>query len=269
MKPKAVANAEPPQLGEEEISNGPAKGTEKPLPLRALLTRPVVVSIGNYCMFGLLEIMSASLLPLVWSTSVEFGGLGMNPASIGFLIAGYGMMNGVCQFFAFPPIVGRFGPRCVFIASIFCFAPIFILFPLENLASRHSTGGLNLATALLIVLQFISTCCSCMGFGEIFRTEFLFTLGAVTEAVSVEGAAFMYISSAAPKGSIGATNGISQTMIAIQRTIGPATAASLFAFSLDNNILGGKFVYVVMLAIVCLGLCVAVQLPGNLWKDKE
>ena len=79
----------------------------------------------------------------------------------------------------------------------------------------------------------------------------------------------MYISSAAPKGSIGATNGISQTMIAIQRTIGPATAASLFAFSLDNNILGGRFVYLVMLAIVCLGLCVAVQLPGNLWKDKE
>ena len=79
----------------------------------------------------------------------------------------------------------------------------------------------------------------------------------------------MYISSAAHKGSIGATNGISQTMIAIQRTIGPATAASLFAFSLDNNILGGKFVYVVMLAIVWLGLGVAVQLPGTLWKDKE
>ena len=79
----------------------------------------------------------------------------------------------------------------------------------------------------------------------------------------------MYISSAAPKGSIGATNGISQTMIAIQRTIGPATAASLFAFSLDNNILGGKFVYVVILAIVWLGLGIAVQLPGNLWKDKE
>ena len=58
-------------------------------------------------------------------------------------------------------------------------------------------------------------------------------------------------------------------MIAIQRTIGPATAASLFAFSLDNNILGGKFVYVVMLAIVWLGLGVAVQLPGTLWKDKE
>ena len=79
----------------------------------------------------------------------------------------------------------------------------------------------------------------------------------------------MYISSAAPKGSIGATNGISQTMIAIQRTIGPATAASLFAFSLDNNILGGKFVYVVVLATVWIGLRIAVYLPENMGKLEQ
>ena len=172
MKPNTVANAEPPRLGEEEILNGPVKITEKPLPLRALLTRPVVVSIGNYCMFGLLDVMSASLLPLVWTTSVEFGGLGMSPASIGLCIAGFGIMNGLFQFTAFPRIFGRFGPRRVFITSIFCFVPIFILFPLENLASSHSTGGLSLATGLLIVLQFAATCCSCMGFGETSRTGF-------------------------------------------------------------------------------------------------
>jgi hypothetical protein len=58
-------------------------------------------------------------------------------------------------------------------------------------------------------------------------------------------------------------------MIAIQRTIGPAAAASLFAFSLDNNILGGNFVYVVVLATVWLGLAVAVQLPEKMWNHKE
>ena len=79
----------------------------------------------------------------------------------------------------------------------------------------------------------------------------------------------MYISSAAPKGSIGATNGISQTMIAIQRTIGPAAAASLFAFSLDSNILGGKLVYVVVLATVWIGLRIAVYLPENMWKLEQ
>ena len=81
----------------------------------------------------------------------------------------------------------------------------------------------------------------------------------------------MYISSAAPnRRSLGATNGIAQTMIAIQRTIGPVAAASLFAFSLDSGILGGNFAYVVVLATVWVGLGVTTQLPENMWKhDKK
>ena len=81
----------------------------------------------------------------------------------------------------------------------------------------------------------------------------------------------MYISSAAPnKRSLGATNGIAQMMVSIQRTVGPGTAASLFAFSLNNNILGGNLTYLVLPAIVCVGLSIAVQLPKNPWKhDSE
>ena len=77
-----------------------------------------------------------------------------------------------------------------------------------------------------------------------------------------EGTICMYIASAAPnKRSLGATNGLAQMMVSIQRTIGPAAAASLFAFSLENNILGGNFAYIVLLATVWAGLGVAVQLP--------
>ena len=80
----------------------------------------------------------------------------------------------------------------------------------------------------------------------------------------------MYISSAAPnKRSLGATNGVAQTVVSIQRTVGPAVAASLFAFSLDKNILGGNFAYVVMLVIVWVGVGVALQLPKNTWKHNE
>lgn len=80
----------------------------------------------------------------------------------------------------------------------------------------------------------------------------------------------MYISSAAPnKRSLGATNGVAQTVVSIQRTVGPAVAASLFAFSLDKNILGGNFAYVVMLVIVWVGVGVALQLPKNTWKHNK
>jgi hypothetical protein len=58
-------------------------------------------------------------------------------------------------------------------------------------------------------------------------------------------------------------------MVAIQRTIGPAAVASLFAFSLENSILGGNFVYVVMLGVVSVGLGIATHLPNKTWKHSE
>ena len=79
----------------------------------------------------------------------------------------------------------------------------------------------------------------------------------------------MYISSAAPnKRSLGATNGVAQTMVSIQRTVGPAAAASLFAYSLDSNIFGGNFAYVVLFVVVWVVLGVALQLPKKTWKNK-
>ena len=86
----------------------------------------------------------------------------------------------------------------------------------------------------------------------------------------LSGSVFMYVSSSAPsRRSLGATNGLAQTMVSIQRTVAPAAAASLFAFSLNNNVLGGNFTYVVLVALVCVGLCIAAQLPKNTWKPAE
>ncbi|KAH8984553.1 MFS general substrate transporter [Lactarius hatsudake] len=248
MKRNPEGDSDRPQVAAGEISDGLAKGTAKPVPLRALLTRPVVVSVANYGMTGMLDMTAGTLIPLVWSTSVEFGGLSMNPASIGSWMAGYGLMNGVFQFIAFPRIVRHFGPRRVFIASIILFSLVYIMLPFENMVLRHSSHDLNPATRLLIILQLSAFTFSGMGFAAIF----------------------MYIASAPPnKRSLGATNGIAQTVISIQRTVRPAAATSLFAFSLDHNILGGNFVYIALLAVVCVGVCIAVQLPDETWKHNE
>lgn len=138
---------------------------EKPMTLRALLTRPVVISVANYGLIGLLEMIAAVLIPLVWSTPVEFGGLSMSPASIGLWMAGYGSLNGVFQFVAFPHIVERFGPRRVFIVSIAMFGPMYLMLLFENLSLRYACGGASL-TVLLIVLQLSSIAISDMGFSK-------------------------------------------------------------------------------------------------------
>ncbi|KAI9443947.1 MFS general substrate transporter [Lactarius indigo] len=248
MKPNTEVNPDFPQVEEGEILDVPVKDQERPLSLHALLTRPVVVSVANYGMYALLDMIAGALMPLVWSTSAEFGGLGMSPASVGLWMTGYGFMSCTVQLVALPRMVERFGTRHVFIVSIVLFSPVYIMFPLENLALRHFSRDLNQAVSLLMILQILAASFANMGFGVIF----------------------MYISSAAPnKRSLGATNGVAQTVVSVQRMIGPAAAASLFAYSLENNILGGNLVYVVLLALVWVGFGIATRLPKNMWKHNE
>jgi hypothetical protein len=80
------------------------------------------------------------------------------------------------------------------------------------------------------------------------------------------GAVFMYVSSATPnKRSLGTVNGLARIVASVQCAVGPAVADSLFAFSITNNVLGGNFVYVVLLTLVCVGLFIAGRLPTHMW----
>ncbi|KAH9974962.1 member of major facilitator multidrug-resistance DHA1 sub-family [Lactifluus volemus] len=221
------------------------KDEQKPLPLRAVLTRAVAISVLNYATLALLEIVALSLIPLIWSTSVEYGGLNFSPASIGLCISVYGFMSGIFQFIFFPRLVGRFGPRWVLVASIAAYAVVYSMFPFENLALRYAVGdGSSMTLWLLIFLQLWSLAVSEMGYS----------------------AAYMFIRSAAPnQRSLGTTNGLAQTLGSVYRSFGPAAADWLFAFSLINNILDGKLTYVVLLALVCVAQSIAAQLPSHKW----
>jgi hypothetical protein len=72
------------------------KDTQKSLPLHSLLTRPVLISIANYTMVGFFEMACLALIPLIWSTPIEFGGLDFSPALIGSWMSVYGCVNGIC-----------------------------------------------------------------------------------------------------------------------------------------------------------------------------
>ena len=168
--PVMEVNSDQPQVVEGEILDEPVQDAEERLPLRALLIRPIVVSVANCGVIALLDMSAGTLISLVWSTPVEFGGLSMSPASVGLWTGGYGCMNCIVQFVTFPGFVKRFGPRSVVIASILCYFPIFIMFPFENLALRDSSNGLNLAVALLMVLQLSMASFSAMASGKLSRT---------------------------------------------------------------------------------------------------
>ena len=137
---------------------------EKPLPLRNLLTRPVLVSVANYSTLALLGMISAALMPLIWSTSIEFGGLDLSPASIGLWLSVYGCINGIFQFAVFPQAVKRFYLRSIFVTSIGVFAIVYTMFPLENLILRRAADN---PAWLLILLQLMGLSISKMGYSKL------------------------------------------------------------------------------------------------------
>ncbi|KAF8267244.1 MFS general substrate transporter [Lactarius quietus] len=226
---RARANSNTPQRDDSSDLDMILNKPDKPLPLRSVLTRPVVVTVANYSMMAFLATIAMSYIPLVWSTPAESGGLNLSPTSIGLGLSVYGGMDGIVQFLFFPHIVRRFGLRRVFISSIVSCAVLYILFPFENLAVVAG-GGPNAVVRLFIGFQLSSFCVFDMGYGTMY----------------------MYISSAAPnKRSLGAAYGLAQVMSSIQCAVGPVAADWLFAFSLTHNVLGGNFAYVVL-----LGWCV-------------
>ena len=86
------------------------------------------------------------------------------------------------------------------------------------------------------------------------------------------GAVFIFITASAPnKASLGTVNGMAQMIVSIMRTVGPASANSLFSLSIDkeHHYMGGYFVYVVLSLIVCVALYVSTLLPGKTASDED
>ena len=130
------------------------------IPIRELLTFSVVISIANYMTLAFLDISINALLPLFFHMSIAEGGLGLNPVSIGYIMAFYGAGTGTFQVLFFSRLVRRFGTRLVFIMTLATFVPAFLIFPLISLVAKKwgvSTGVWVLVSCLLFMRFFMDT----------------------------------------------------------------------------------------------------------------
>jgi len=225
---------------------GNAKQEDQPEPsTRDLLTKPVLLTMSAHGWFSFLEIASWVLLPLVYTTPIEFGGLGFDPATMGICMALYGVMKGVLQLTVFHHILDFLGLRTALIAFISSLIPLFLLFPVGGIHVRNE--GTAMVLWILVLIQLVSTISVNMAYG----------------------CTFIYITSAAPRGMLGATCGLAQTVASVQHAIGPAIAAALFSFSLENNIMGGHGVYYALTLCTLALLWLSSYLPPDRWPPEE
>jgi hypothetical protein len=159
-----LENSDTHREGPSDYSDLLPTDAQKPLPLRYVLTRPVLISVANYAALALLGTVAHALMPLVWSTSIKYGGLGMSPASIGVWLSVFGCMNGMFQFAIFPYAVARFGLRWIFITGVGVFAVVYAMFPFENLLRRAADSPVW----PLILLQLTALSISKMSYSESF-----------------------------------------------------------------------------------------------------
>ena len=130
-----------PNKNEAADLENPTKSNDAPLPLKALLTRPILMSVACYALLALLDISFRAMQPLFYATPIEFGGLGQSPAWIGSMMSLFGIMNGVVQAFLFPVLIERWGPKRVYVSGMAMFAVLFTIFPIINVQRRGAHVG--------------------------------------------------------------------------------------------------------------------------------
>lgn len=143
-----------------------------PLPIRQLLTWPVVIAAGNYAVLAIVDITLRAVQPVFLSTPIRLGGLGLSPQTIGVILSGYGILNGLLQIFFFAKIHDRFGSKRVYLTGIFSSLPVFLLFPIINILARHQ--GYSLTVWFAVALQCCTSIVINFSYGKVLFRCFFF-----------------------------------------------------------------------------------------------
>ena len=136
---------------------------QKP-PSSTLFTRPVVITVASYGTLSFLEMSNRILLPLVYTTSIRLGGLGLDPESMGVCMALWGIISGILLLTAFDPILKSLGLRRTFITLTSCLVPSFLLFPINGKHAQNT--GTDVALWVLVLIQLLSSTGVIMSYGK-------------------------------------------------------------------------------------------------------
>ncbi|KAF8810044.1 member of major facilitator superfamily multidrug-resistance, DHA1 sub-family [Phlegmacium glaucopus] len=234
-------DASEPLLGSSRSGIPTTTVNEEPVPLKHLLNFRVLLPVTSYVCLASLHASSNAVQPLFLAMPVDIGGLDLTPRSVGFILGTYGIANSIFQIVMLGRLVRRFGVKTIFVTSISAFIPIYTLSPVMNLLVRRN--GFSYVVWIVLGCQLSSSLVMELGYGCVY----------------------MYITAAAPnKRSLGATHGLSQTLVSIGRIITPAIANSLLAFSIQYDILWGYAAYVFLVFITIGGIALASKLPKTL-----
>lgn len=141
---------------------------DKPPPLRSLLTPNILILFINYACLAFVDQCTSVLMPLVLATSIPYGGLGLSPFTIGFIMSSLGVIIGLSSVLFFPPLSRRFGCRRIYRTAFACYSIPILTFPLMNYSARRA-GMVNVVTWALIAILMACYAIMTMTYCEFFK----------------------------------------------------------------------------------------------------
>ncbi|KAH6906862.1 major facilitator superfamily domain-containing protein [Coprinopsis sp. MPI-PUGE-AT-0042] len=202
---------------------------------REIFIPQVLIPISNFGFLAFLDQCVLVLLPLVYSTPMDLGGLSMTPSMIGSILGIWGILNGFFQVFCFAWVRRKLGHRNTYVLGVAGMGVVF--------AFGMSRVGPWVWAGIALQLGFIRFPCM-----------------------------FLYVAASAPnKSSLGTTNGLAQLQRRSESS-GATTSSSLFALSwVLQAVVGlvdgwGRMVYIVLEVITVAALVWSMRLPKELKK---
>ncbi|KAG6817264.1 hypothetical protein H0H87_010925 [Tephrocybe sp. NHM501043] len=138
-----------------ESPQDPIPESERPKPLRELLSHKVLITATNYGLLSLIDIALRTLQPLIYSTPIVMGGLGLPPSSIGKVLSASAFLNGIVQMFFFAKVHRYLGSKGTFIAGLAATLPVIFAFPALSYVARTQGSGPLLWSVISFQVFFI------------------------------------------------------------------------------------------------------------------
>ncbi|KAJ7135733.1 major facilitator superfamily domain-containing protein [Mycena epipterygia] len=228
-----------------EVSNNPGQPdplVDEELPsMRELLVPRLLIPLLNYGFFCFSQTAFQVLFPLMYSTSIQNGGLAFSPYQIGVTRGVWGVLNTLSQLFLAARLIRWFGARNIYIFAFANFMICIGAYPALSFFAQRAQKVDSIVWAI-VVIQLISNLAISMAYAAVQ----------------------MYIVSSSPRPSaLSSTNSIAQMVSTILRAMAPFIASALFAVSIEWNIAGGYMVYIILLGVVTAGILSSFLLPGD------
>ncbi|KAA1474864.1 MFS general substrate transporter [Dentipellis sp. KUC8613] len=245
-----------PDRESDSASSSLTLDVSEPATFRSLLNIPIIRALSlSGSALSFISTGFDVVFVLFCYSPIETGGLAFSASQIGLCLATSGAISVFIQIFLTPIILAKCDHIRAYNVCMAFWPYCFALLPFLNVIARAGLAEVQggMFSGLPLSLDQADGRTQAMVWCGIAGL-----LGATRIACLSYSLSMILVKDSAPSpAALGTTNGLVQAAMCFTRAFAPALASSLFALSIDNNILGGYFWVVVMVAVSVAGTLVS------------